>query len=513
MGNEIGIFFGSSNGTLYGVNSEGNALTSWPISTGSGVNSSPVFADLDNDGNVEVIAGTEGGSMLAYHLDGTAFPLFPIINYDVSFTGSPAVVDTDNDGDLEILMGSGGSVVNVDVKDIGNSNDYWNMFRGNLYRTGYFGSGSGTISVDHIPDWNLVGLPMEVTDPYYLMVYPDAIEGTLFSFDDNYNLEENFILGEGYWLRFLDAGSTTISGVAVTTLTVPLAESWNLISGITTAVNVTDIDDPDNLIIPGTFFAFTGSYELTETLNPGFGYWVRSSGDGEVTISSSSTAAKSLPFRNRLQEANSLTFSNGDNSLVTLHFGVTVPEDEKLRYSLPPLPPEGGFDVRFSGDWKYTKEEGEIMIQNDRYPLVINYENKREIEAGMEWILVDPQDGKEFVLNNGEIQITAPVQSLILTKRNIVPREFVLHQNYPNPFNPVTSLRYDLPERSQVTLTVYDLMGRKVTQLVNTTQEAGFRSVQWNATDTFGKPVSAGVYLYTIQAGEFVQTRKMVLLK
>ncbi|HIA30933.1 MAG TPA: T9SS type A sorting domain-containing protein, partial [Candidatus Marinimicrobia bacterium] len=91
--------------------------------------------------------------------------------------------------------------------------------------------------------------------------------------------------------------------------------------------------------------------------------------------------------------------------------------------------------------------------------------------------------------------------------------EFVLHQNYPNPFNPVTSLRYDLPERFQVTLTVYDLMGRKVTQLVNTTQEAGFRSVKWNATDNFGKPVSAGVYLYTIQAGEFVQTRKMVLLK
>ena len=131
----------------------------------------------------------------------------------------------------------------------------------------------------------------------------------------------------------------------------------------------------------------------------------------------------------------------------------------------------------------------------------------------MEWILVNPQDGKEFVLNNGEIQITAPLLSLILTKRNIVPQEFVLHQNYPNPFNPVTSLRYDLPERFQVTLTVYDLMGRKVTQLVNTTQEAGFRSVQWDAKDKHGKPVSAGVYVYQIRASEFVQTRKMILLK
>ncbi|HIA31115.1 MAG TPA: T9SS type A sorting domain-containing protein, partial [Candidatus Marinimicrobia bacterium] len=78
---------------------------------------------------------------------------------------------------------------------------------------------------------------------------------------------------------------------------------------------------------------------------------------------------------------------------------------------------------------------------------------------------------------------------------------------------PITFLRYDLPNQAQVTLTVYDLIGRKVTQLINTAQEAGFKSVQWNATDSFGKPVSAGVYLYQIQAGEFVQTRKMVLLK
>ena len=58
-----------------------------------------------------------------------------------------------------------------------------------------------------------------------------------------------------------------------------------------------------------------------------------------------------------------------------------------------------------------------------------------------------------------------------------------------------------------------DFIRREITQLVNTTQEAGYKSIQWNATDNFGKPVSAGVYLYQIRAGEFVQTRKMVLLK
>jgi flagellar hook assembly protein FlgD len=100
-----------------------------------------------------------------------------------------------------------------------------------------------------------------------------------------------------------------------------------------------------------------------------------------------------------------------------------------------------------------------------------------------------------------------------LEKKAVIPIGYTLHQNYPNPFNPITFLRYDLPNQAQVTLTVYDLIGREVVQLVNTTQDAGYRSVHWNATDMHGKPVSAGVYLYQIRAGEFVQTRKMVLLK
>jgi len=90
---------------------------------------------------------------------------------------------------------------------------------------------------------------------------------------------------------------------------------------------------------------------------------------------------------------------------------------------------------------------------------------------------------------------------------------YKLIKNYPNPFNPVTTLRYDLPENSHVNITIYDMLGRQVKNLINQTQDAGYKSVRWNATDDYGKPVSAGIYLYQIQAGEFVQTKKMVLLK
>jgi flagellar hook assembly protein FlgD len=77
----------------------------------------------------------------------------------------------------------------------------------------------------------------------------------------------------------------------------------------------------------------------------------------------------------------------------------------------------------------------------------------------------------------------------------------------------VTTLRYDLPIKNYVTLTIYDLNGREINQIVNTSQPAGNHSVMWNSTDSFGKPVSAGIYLYQIRTADFMQTRKMALLK
>ena len=94
-----------------------------------------------------------------------------------------------------------------------------------------------------------------------------------------------------------------------------------------------------------------------------------------------------------------------------------------------------------------------------------------------------------------------------------IPLQYILRQNYPNPFNPITSLRYDLPEDGLVNITIYDMMGRIVKTLVNSSQTAGYKSVQWNATNDRNEPVSAGLYLYTIQAGDFRQTKKMILLK
>ena len=88
-----------------------------------------------------------------------------------------------------------------------------------------------------------------------------------------------------------------------------------------------------------------------------------------------------------------------------------------------------------------------------------------------------------------------------------------MDQNYPNPFNPVTRINFSLAEKSLVSITVYDISGNKIKGLINSNYRPGKGSIQWNATNEQGEPVSAGVYFYRIQAGGFVDTKKMILLK
>ena len=97
--------------------------------------------------------------------------------------------------------------------------------------------------------------------------------------------------------------------------------------------------------------------------------------------------------------------------------------------------------------------------------------------------------------------------------QNTLPQSPLLHSNFPNPFNPNTLLRYDLPQSGMVNITIHDMTGRKIKTLVNSAQSAGYKTIQWNGTNDNNKSVSAGLYLYTIQTGNFTQTKKMVLLK
>ncbi len=95
----------------------------------------------------------------------------------------------------------------------------------------------------------------------------------------------------------------------------------------------------------------------------------------------------------------------------------------------------------------------------------------------------------------------------------VIPANFVLAQNYPNPFNPTTSITYSIPNENFVNIKIYDMLGREVATLVNDYKNAGNHMVDWNGEDNSGQKVASGTYIYRITAGNFVATKKMVLLK
>lgn len=113
--------------------------------------------------------------------------------------------------------------------------------------------------------------------------------------------------------------------------------------------------------------------------------------------------------------------------------------------------------------------------------------------------------GMNFKLTTGIITAIKFEESIGLSA---LPESFELSQNYPNPFNPTTVINYALPTQSDLKLTIYNLRGEQVAILIDGTVPAGNHRVSWDASN-----VSSGIYFYRLRAGNFVQTRKMLLLK
>jgi hypothetical protein len=310
--------------------------------------------------------------------------------------------------------------------------------------------------------------------------------------------------GSGYWLRFNDAGANTLNGYETDMVAVSLSEGWNLISGVSSSGQ---INDPDGVVIEGTLYGYNGAYYSATELDAGAGYWLRASAAGDITISSG--GARLTAGHNHLSEASSLTFTDASGYSSNLYYGVSVPEEARLSYSLPPVPPAGGFDVRFAGDMLYAEETGEILIQSSSYPVVISYDTGNDL-----WILEETNsDAVHELKGSGSIRITSPVDGYTLTRGTYVPNEFSLKQNYANPFNPVTTIVYDLADEVSVRISVYNMLGQLVGELVNEVQLSGGYNVQWNGLDISGVPVSSGVYIYRIEAGSYTDMKKMLLVK
>ena len=116
-------------------------------------------------------------------------------------------------------------------------------------------------------------------------------------------------------------------------------------------------------------------------------------------------------------------------------------------------------------------------------------------------------------LSGNESDASEPAMVTLGIVEEVLPLEFALMQNYPNPFNPSTQIMYTLPKTSSVKIVIYDMLGSKVRTLFSGSQDAGYKNVLWNATNDQGDPVSAGMYIYTIESESFFASKKMILLK
>jgi len=128
-------------------------------------------------------------------------------------------------------------------------------------------------------------------------------------------------------------------------------------------------------------------------------------------------------------------------------------------------------------------------------------------------VMVRLKDKESRLSFSTDAMLNESVQSLGAVEIAAIPAAFALEQNYPNPFNPSTTIKYQIPADASVTLDVYNLQGQKVRTLLSKEQKAGYYSVVWDGRNEAGQTVSSGLYLYRVQAGSFVATHKMMMLK
>ncbi|MCB9087265.1 MAG: T9SS type A sorting domain-containing protein [Calditrichae bacterium] len=133
--------------------------------------------------------------------------------------------------------------------------------------------------------------------------------------------------------------------------------------------------------------------------------------------------------------------------------------------------------------------------------------------SGATAVIGAPSDNQNAVDAGAVYVVELDLSSGIADEGKPLPAQFALYQNYPNPFNPTTVIRYQLSVVSDVKLAVYNLLGTKITSLVNARQGAGVYRVQWDGRDDEGMEVSSGIYLYRLETGIFSQARKMILVR
>ncbi|GJQ64155.1 MAG: hypothetical protein SCALA702_32080 [Melioribacteraceae bacterium] len=342
---------------------------------------------------------------------------------------------------------------------------------------------SVTINVNN--GWNLVSPPLQMQDMSVTNIFPDATSDA-FGFDAGYIQVENLASGSGYWLKFDDQFQYEISG-DVPTSNIELAEGWNIIGIYNNEVSVSQITTEPEGILQSNFFSFENGYINSDLLIPGKGYWIKTSGAGELIINGVTASKEEL--NSSTLEPIIITDANG------YKFTLYTSEQAVNKNELPPLPPNGVADVRYSDNTYITNVNNTILFQALEFPVTVEMQNDKYI------LTVNGEKAGSKIILSSSSELPG-VESLS------TPVSYGLTQNYPNPFNPSTKISFSIASREKVTITVFDVLGNNIENLVNTVYDPGTYTVSFD-----GSGLSSGIYFYKISAGAFNSVKKMMLLK
>ncbi len=397
---------------------------------------------------------------------------------------------------------------------------------------GMYSSQAFSFPVDK--QWNIVSVPLRLADFTKTTIFPLAITDA-YSFHDGYNVENVLENGPAYWVKMTMAHQVWMAGTAFTADTVNVSPGWNFIGSVSSAIPVANLFSIPAGIITGNVFGYSRGNYITSVINPGKGYWVQASQPGKIVISSLVTAPPKEQHSFDLNTLNSITITTDQGEAQSLYFGAD-PDllGENRNFELPPPPPHGVFDVRFSSATSNgsiariinpagtRSVEMPITMSSVSYPVTIEWNVKDANEVytlsvGNNEPLVLTGAGKTVIYGeaNGGTGPETQTMMLVASNRELagVPSSFTLGQNYPNPFNNSTVISFSVPVASHVTLEVYSMIGERVATIVDQAMEIGSYSVPFDASK-----LSSGVYYYRLSAfngstEHVVKTNRMLLLK
>jgi len=373
-----------------------------------------------------------------------------------------------------------------------------------------------TCTVRVAAGWNIISVPVQATDMSVTTLFPGAASSA-FQFNNGYVPVTTLSNGIGYWIKFGAAQTYQIQGQEVTPKQMPVNAGWNIIGPFETDVPVTKIaSDPPGIIL-SDFFKFDNGYKSVAILEVGRGYWVKVSQAGMLRVQQSAGLGKSTIADNQIDRSREklstlpgirIEDSHGQMSVLYL----ATENASEAAYELPPIPPTGIFDVRFSTDRLVeTLNDGEleVLISSAQFPVELSAQNL----AGMVLNVKDGIGGmvvNQSLTPENEIVILRTINKIFIKSAEpaVLPSQYQLGQNYPNPFNPTSVISYELPEAGAVRISVYNILGKKVVDLVDEQKPAGYHQVEIDARN-----YASGIYYYVMKVNGFSAIKKMAIVK